>query len=79
MDIKVILTPDECEALEDYLWISLIPFVQDKNNEVDNLMYLKLLTEIWEKCKLFNDAMKGRAMTDDLIRRQDALGAALKC
>lgn len=61
---KVTLTPDECEALEEYLWLSLIPFVQDEGNEVDNLMYLRLLTGIWEKCKTFNDTKREAERTE---------------
>lgn len=69
---KVTLTPDECDALEDYLWLSLIPFIQDENNEVDNLMYLRLLTGIWEKCKLFNDARRKEKV--DGILESDTAG-----
>ena len=47
---KVILNADEAEALADFLWLALIPFIQDKDNEVDNLQWINALTGIWKKC-----------------------------
>lgn len=50
---EVTLTADEAEALEDFLFGALIPFIQDQGNEVDNIRWLNLLTNVWQKC---NDA-----------------------
>lgn len=44
------LTDDEAESLADYLWLSLIPFIQDRDNEVDNLVYARNIANIWYKC-----------------------------
>lgn len=47
---EVNLTKDEAEALEDYIWCSLIPFIRD-SEEVDNLEWLRLICNVWAKCK----------------------------
>ena len=44
------LTDEEAESLAEYLWISFIPFIQDKENEVDNLAYIRNISNIWYKC-----------------------------
>lgn len=48
---KIILTTDEAEALGDFLYDALIPFIQDRDNDVDNLRWVHLLTSIWLKCE----------------------------
>lgn len=47
---NVTITASEAESLADYLWCSLIPFIQDKENEVDNLEYVRNLANVWKKC-----------------------------
>ena len=44
------LTDEEAESLADYLWLSFIPFIQDRDNEVDNLAYIRNIANIWYKC-----------------------------
>jgi len=44
------ITDEEAEALAEYLWISFIPFIQDKENEVDNLEYVRNIANVWYKC-----------------------------
>ena len=44
------LTDEEAESLAEYLWLSFIPFLQDKDNEVDNLAYIRNIANIWCKC-----------------------------
>ena len=44
------LTDEEAESLAEYLWLSFIPFIQDKENEVDNLEYVRNIANVWHKC-----------------------------
>ena len=44
------LTDDEAESIAEYLWMSFIPFIQDKENEVDNLEYVRNIANVWHKC-----------------------------
>lgn len=44
------LTDDEAESLAEYLWLSFILFIQDKDNEVDNLSFVRNIANIWYKC-----------------------------
>lgn len=44
------LTDEEAESLAEYLWMSFIPYIQDKDNEVDNLEYVRNIANVWYKC-----------------------------
>lgn len=52
------ITASEAESLADYLWCSLIPFIMEKDNEVDNLDWVRNLANVWKKC---DDATKVNA------------------
>lgn len=47
----VSLTEEEAWALKTYLECSFIPFIQDKNNKVDDLNFVRLITAVWDKCQ----------------------------
>lgn len=44
------LTDEEAESLAEYLWMSFILYIQDKDNEVDNLEFVRNIANIWYKC-----------------------------
>ena len=44
------LTDEEAESLAEYLWMSFILYIQDKDNEVDNLEVVRNIANIWYKC-----------------------------
>lgn len=44
------LTDEEAESLAEYLWLSFIPFIQDQDNEVDNMAYIRNIANVWYKC-----------------------------
>lgn len=60
MPKTVELTPEEVEALTDYLDSSLISYIADEDSEVDNLNWVRLMTGIWYKCKLVMEEKDGK-------------------
>ena len=54
----VTLTLDEAEALEEYLWDSLIPYIKNDETDIDNLNWIRLICEVWKKCKDVIDRRK---------------------
>ena len=44
------LTDEEAESLAEYLWMSFILYIQDKDNEVDNLEFVRNIANVWYKC-----------------------------
>lgn len=55
MPETVKFTEEEIKAIAIYLDLSLIPYIANKDNEVDNLNWVRLMTGIWYKC---TEAMK---------------------
>lgn len=53
------LTDEEAESLAEYLWLSFIPYIQDKDNEVDNLGFVRNIANVWYKCDK-NQKEKGK-------------------
>lgn len=54
----VSLTEEEAWALKTYLECSFIPFIQDKNNKVDDLSFVRLIVAVWDKCQHSKEAGK---------------------
>lgn len=44
------LTDEEAESLAEYLLMSFILYIQDKDNEVDNLDFVRNIANVWYKC-----------------------------
>lgn len=44
------LTDEEADSLAEYLWMSFILYIQDKDNEVDNLDFVRNIANVWYKC-----------------------------
>lgn len=44
------LTDEEAESLAEYLWLSFIPYIQDETNEVDNMVFIRNIANVWHKC-----------------------------
>ena len=61
------LTNEEAESLADYLWLSFIPFIQDQENEVDNMAYIRNIANIWYKCDKQRESGKNENISEGAL------------